>query len=117
MHLPWHQYLFGTLFILAGLNHFRKPRMYIKIIPPIFKNKKMWNILAGVGEIVLGIGMIVPMLSNISAWGIIVLLIAIFPANIYMYTHEEVSMGLSKTLRLIRLPFQFVLIAWAWLYT
>jgi uncharacterized membrane protein len=117
MHLPWHQYLYGTFFLLAGLNHFRKPRMYMKIIPPIFNNKKLWNILAGIAEIVFGIGLMLPITSKYSAWGIVILLIAIFPANVYMYSHDEASMGLSKTVRLFRLPLQFVLIAWAWIYT
>lgn len=116
MVYPWHQYVFALIFILAGLNHFRVPRMYMKIIPPFFGNKKFWNLIVGVGELLLGIGLMIPQTSVYSAWGIIVLLLAIFPSNVYMYTHEEASLRVAKWIRFVRLPLQFILIAWAWVY-
>ena len=91
MIFPWHLYLMSFLYILAGFNHFRSPKMYIRIIPSIF--------------------------SKLSAWGIILLLIAIFPANLYMLQNEKASFGLPKWLLLFRLPLQLVLIYWAYLYT
>lgn len=117
MDTPWHQYLFGIVFILAGINHFRVPRMYEKIIPPYFENKKLWNNLSGLGEIILGIGLLIPQTSIFSAWGLVLLLIGVFPANWYMYQNDKVSFGLSKTIRLIRLPIQVLLILWALYYT
>ncbi len=117
MYLPWHQYLYGIFFALAGLNHFRVPRMYKKIIPPFFKNKAFWNALSGISEIVFGFGLLFPTTSVYAAWGLVLLLTAIFPANVYMYKHDEAAMGLSKTIRLGRLPLQFLLIAWALVYT
>ncbi|OXA98026.1 DoxX family protein [Flavobacterium oncorhynchi] len=117
MNLPWHLYLMAILYILAGLNHFRNPGMYIKIIPPVFKNPKVINILSGAAEIVLGILLTLSFSTHIAAWGIIALLIAIFPANLYMYQNKKASFDLPKWILFVRLPLQVVLIFWAYQYT
>ncbi|RZJ70900.1 DoxX family membrane protein [Flavobacterium sp.] len=117
MEFAWHLYLMAGLYILAGLNHFRKPRLYARMIPDYLPNPKLLNILSGIAEISLGIGLCIPAVSRYSAVGIIVLLIAIFPANVYMLTNESAALGLPKWVRLVRLPLQLLLIAWAWQYT
>ena len=117
MALPWHLYLMALLYLLAGMNHFRVPRIYIKMIPSSLPSPKLLNALSGIAEITLGILLCIPTISSYAAWGIIALLIAIFPANVYMLTNEKAAMGLPKWLRLIRLPLQLVLIYWAYLYT
>lgn len=117
MALPWHLYIMAGIYILAGLNHFRKPRFYERIIPDYLPAHKTLNYLSGLAEIALGILLCFPKTSHVAAWGIIALLIAIFPANIYMYTNDEAALGLPKWIRLIRLPLQFILIWWAYLYT
>ncbi|KIX19751.1 DoxX family protein [Flavobacterium sp. 316] len=116
MDLPWHQYLMGLLYILAGLNHFRQPKLYIKIIPPYFTNPKLLNQISGLAEIVLGIGICIPLISKYSAIGIILLLLAVFPANLYMFHNEKAALGLPKWLRLARLPLQILLIYWSYYY-
>jgi len=116
MSLPWHLYLMALLYIIAGVNHFRNPKIYLKIIPPFLPNPKLLNLLSGFAEIILGIGLCVPFLTKVSAWGIIFLLIAIFPANIYMLQNEKAALGLPKWLRLLRLPLQGILIYWAFIY-
>lgn len=115
--LPWHLYLMGFLYVLTGLNHFRNPRMYQKIIPPYLPNPKALNYLSGIAEIILGIGVCIPMFSKISAWGIVALLIAVFPANVFMFTDKKAGFGLPKLILLLRLPLQIVLMFWAYCYT
>ena len=117
MTLPWHLYLFAALFIGAGINHFRSPKLYLKIIPPFFKNPVLLNQISGGAEIILSILLVVPEFSRYAAWGLILLLIAVFPANIYMYQNESASLGLPKWVRFIRLPVQFLLIFWIYQYT
>lgn len=107
----------ALLYFLAGINHFRTPHFYIKIIPPFFSNPKFINTISGIAEIALAIFLCIPQTSGLSAWGIILLLIAVFPANIYMYANEEASLGFPKWARLIRLPLQVLLILWAYHYT
>jgi len=86
------------------------------MIPPAFPLPKLLNIISGAAEIALGIMLCIPSTSSYAAWGIIVLLLAVFPANVYMYTNDKASLGLPKWVRLLRLPLQLLLIGWAWLY-
>jgi uncharacterized membrane protein len=117
MALPWHLYLMASLYILAGLNHFRVPRIYTRMIPASLPKPKLLNAISGAVEIVLGIMLCIPQFSSIAAWGLILLLVAVFPSNVYMYTNEKAGMGLPKWVLLARLPLQLALIYWAWLYT
>jgi len=117
MNLPWHLYVMAVIYSIAGINHFRNPRLYLKIIPPFFSKPKLLNTIAGLAEIVLGILLCIPQTTVIAAWGIILLLIAVFPANLYMYQNDKVGLGLPKWVRFIRLPLQLVLIFWAYYYT
>lgn len=91
MQLPWHLYLMASLYILAGLNHFRVPRIYTRMIPPYFPAPKALNSISGLAEIVLGILLCIPQTSAYAAWGIIALLIAIFPANVYMLQDKKAA--------------------------
>ena len=113
MTLPWHLYLMALLYIGAGINHFRKPGMYIRIIPPVFKNPELLNILSGATEIILGLLLTLPFTTHFAAWGIIALLIAIFPANLYMFQNKKAGFGLPLWILFVRLPLQIVLIYWA----
>lgn len=117
MNLPWHLYLMAILYILAGFNHFRNPGMYIKIIPPFFKSPKLINVVSGIAEIVLGILLMFSLTTQYAAWGIIALLIAIFPANLYMFQNKKASFNLPKWILFVRLPLQLFLIIWAFQYT
>ena len=117
MNLPWHLYLMAFLYIIAGINHFKNPGMYIKIIPSYLPNPKLLNILSGAAEIILGLLLTLPLLTHFVAWGIIALLIAVFPANLFMYQNKKASFGLPKWILLLRMPLQLLLILWAYQYT
>jgi uncharacterized membrane protein len=109
-------YFMATLYTLAGTNHFLQPSFYLRIIPPLFKNKKLINWVSGVAEILLGIFLITSYQSY-AAWGIILLLIAVFPANIYHLKQKGAGMKIPIWTLWLRLPLQFVLIWWAYQYT
>ena len=117
MAFPWHLYLMALCYVLAGLNHFRNPRLYYKIIPPFFKNPRLINGISGLAEIIFGILLCIPATSKFAAMGIILLLITVFPANVFMYTNDKARLGLPKWMLMIRLPLQIVLIIWAYQYT
>lgn len=117
MDLPWHLYCMAVIYFIAGCNHFRNPKLYIKIIPEYFPNRKLLNILSGLIEIILAVLLCIPQFTNYAAWGIILLLIAVFPANLYMYQNKKASLGLPKWVLLLRLPLQLLLIFWAYQYT
>ncbi|RXR22538.1 DoxX family protein [Flavobacterium stagni] len=116
MEQPWHLYVMSLVYIVAGINHFRNPKLYYKIIPPFFSNKKFINEMTGFLEILLGICLCISGFTNIAALSIIVLLVVIFPANIYMAIYKEARLGLPVWLLYLRLPLQFVLMIWAYYY-
>jgi uncharacterized membrane protein len=110
------RYLFGLFFIGAGVMHFVRPEFYLKIMPPYLPLHRTLVYLSGLFEIGLGALLLVRRWSRLAAWGLILLLIAVFPANIYVYQHQEVVPA-PPLLHLLRLPLQGVLILWAFWYT
>lgn len=114
--LPWHQYLLGALFVLAGANHFRKPKLYERIMPPYIPAKPSMVMLSGIAEMILGFMILTPESQQIGAWGIIALLVIFIPVHIYMLQDERASMKLPKWLLVLRIPLQFALIYWVYQY-
>lgn len=110
------KYIMAVLYIMAGINHFVNPRFYYKITPPFLKNKPVINVISGSAEILLGI-LLFTSLSSLAAWGIIALLIAVFPANIYHLQQRGAGMKIPVWALWIRLPMQLVLIYWAYVFT
>ena len=108
-------YLMAALYVAAGVNHFLRPRMYERIIPLYLPAPEVLNYAAGAAEVILGVALLFPTIRPWAAWGIIVLLVAVFPANLYMY--QQGTPGIPSRALLLRLPLQGVLIAWAWWYT
>jgi len=115
--LAWHHYLFGLLFILAGANHFRKPKLYLRIMPPYLPMHSTMVQLSGIAEMVFGFMILNPETQKLGAWAIIGLLILFIPIHIYMLQNEKASMKLPKWVLILRIPLQFGIIYWAYLYT
>ncbi len=115
--LPWHQYLIGVLFILAGMNHFRKPKIYERIIPPYIPAHSSMVLLSGIAEMILGFLILNKNTQEVAAWGIIIMLLLFIPIHIYMLQNEKAAMKLPKWVLILRIPLQFGLIYWAYLYT
>jgi uncharacterized membrane protein len=104
-------------YILAGANHFWHPRPYLQIMPPWLPWQKGLVYVSGFLEIFLGVLLIPRITRHWGAWGIIVLLIAVFPANIQMAIDYGRSHQPYFWLTLVRLPVQALLIGLAWQYT
>ncbi|BFU78865.1 DoxX family protein [Arcobacter sp. 15-2] len=111
------KYLLGILFVLGGIAHFTKTEFYLKAMPEYLPLHEFIVYASGVLEIVLGILLLINKTTRKAAIGIIVLLIAVFPANIHMYLNYTDFPDMSETALLIRLPIQLILIAWAYVYT
>lgn len=108
-------YAMAALYVLAGILHFVKPRMYLRMMPPWIPYHRFMVYASGVVEIACGVLLLVPGWTSFAAWGIIGLLIAVFPANVYMLTSRKFK--IAPALLWIRLPLQCVLILWAFYYT
>lgn len=114
-------YLMAFLYLLAGINHFISPESYLPIIPEYLPNPDLINLFAGIAEIILGIGLLIPKTRNIAAWGVVLMLIAFIPSHVYFIQIGSCVDGGICTpewigwVRLIII--QPLLIAWAWIYT
>jgi len=115
----------GLFYVLAGVLHFVAPETFERVVPPQFPRPRTLVYLSGIAEVVLGIGVLFERTRRPSAWGLVALLVAVFPANVYMATGDEFDLqDLPAQLRdprsaalWARLPLQAVLVAWAWWYT
>jgi uncharacterized membrane protein len=111
------RWLFGVSFIAAGLNHFVNPGFYVRMMPDYLPWHAELVAISGVAEAVLGAMLLVPRFQVLAAWGLIALLIAVFPANLNMALHADRFPTISPVALWIRLPIQGLLIAWAYWYT
>lgn len=109
--------IFGVLFVAAGANHFIDPKFYESIVPPYLPWPQTLVIISGVVEVVLGVALLIPKLSRTTAWGVIALLFAVFPANIHMAMNPELYPTIPAVFLWLRLPLQGLLVLWAYWYT
>jgi uncharacterized membrane protein len=107
--------LIGLAFVAAGVLHFVRPGLYVRIIPPFLPFPLALVYISGIAEIVGGIGVLVPSLRPLAGIGLVALLIAVFPANLYMaFSPDRAGLGIAPVWLWLRLPIQLVLIAWVW---
>lgn len=104
----------SSFYVLAGTLHFFYPKPYINIVPPLLPFKSFVVYFSGFIEIVLGIMLLFLPIRFYAAWGIIILLVAIFPANIYLALTNGAALSTTPLIAWGRLPFQFLLIAIAY---
>ena len=110
------KYLLAMFMIVAGIMHFATPAFFLKIMPPYLPLHKELVLLSGVFELVSGVLLLVPQTSRLAAWGIVALLLAVFPANLYLYQHQDI-LPASPLIHFLRLPLQGVFILWAYWHT
>ena len=107
----------SLLFVAAGLNHFINPLLYIHIMPLWLPEPVLLLYISGFFEILGGAMLWNKRFQAWSAWGLIALLIAVFPANIHMAMHPELTPHIPQWLLWVRLPLQIPLILWAATFT
>ena len=107
-------YLMSIFYISTGIKHFTNVDWFIKIMPPYLPYHKELVYLSGAFEIILGIMLVFEKTRFLAGWGLILLLIAVFPANIYLVQTNGAAMNTSLVLAWGRLPFQAVFIAIAY---
>ncbi|KAA6432810.1 DoxX family membrane protein [Dyadobacter flavalbus] len=110
-------YIMAFLYIGAGIMHFLRTDTFLKIMPPFLPFPLQLVYISGVCEIVFGTMLFFQVVRPVAAWLIILLLIAVFPANIYMAIDFYHTHNPFLWVALLRLPLQFLLIWWAWVYT
>ena len=107
-------YIMGLFYIIVGIKHFQDPRWFVQIIPPILPYKYALVYISGLFEVLLGVLLMIPKFQSTAAKGLIILLICVYPANIYLAQTNGAALGISPLIAWGRLPFQFVFIGLAY---
>jgi uncharacterized membrane protein len=104
----------ALFYVVAGMLHFIKPDAYLKIMPPYLPWHVAMVSASGGLEILGGLGLLVPQMRRAAAWGLVALLIAVFPANVHMATNpiDAGAASIAPVLRWGRLPLQLILVWW-----
>ena len=107
-------YVMGIFYVIVGVKHFQDPSWFVQIIPPILPYKYELVYISGLFEILFGVLLMIPRFQSIAAKGLIILLICVYPANIYLAQTNGGALGISPLIACGRLPFQFVFIGLAY---
>jgi len=116
MNNPWHLYIMSALYIMAGVYHFIKPKMYTRIMPKYLPHHKLLVYLSGVAEIILGVAICFQATKPYAIYGFIAMLTVFLLVHFYMLSNEKAAAKIPKWILILRLPLQFVLMYWAWSY-
>ncbi len=109
------RFVLAVIMISVGIVHFVAPKPFIAIVPKFLPAPRELVLISGFFEIVGGVGLLIPHTRRAAGLGLIALFAAVFPANINMAVQNMPLGGKHYPLLLwLRLPLQFVLIAWAW---
>jgi uncharacterized membrane protein len=106
----------AAIYIFAGIMHFMKPKMYLRIMPRYLPFHKPIVLLSGLAEIILGIGLLFKSTKDISIYGIIAMLAVFLLVHFYMLSSKKAGAGFPRWILLLRLPLQFALMYWAFYY-
>jgi len=104
----------GMFYMAAGTGHFVVTGLYESIMPSYLPAHHELVLISGAAEIAGGIGVLLPQTRRVAAWGIVLLLVAVMPANIWMAQHPELYPNIPLWAIWLRLPLQIPLIWWAW---
>ena len=110
-------YVMSFFYIFTGIKHFTNAKWFMQIMPPYLPFHLPLVYISGAFEIIFGIMLFFSKTRFIAGWGLILLLIAVFPANIYLAYTNGSAMNTSPTIAWGRLPFQAVFIAIAYWHT
>lgn len=111
MHRP-SLYAIALLFGVAGTAHIVWPAPFARIVPPYLPAPRMLVYMSGVAELLGAAGVLVPALRLYAGWGLILLLLVVFPANVHMALQPTDFERIPAWALYLRLPLQFVLIGW-----
>jgi uncharacterized membrane protein len=107
--------LLAAFFVASGVNHFISPRFYRAIVPPPLRHDaKLVVDVSGVAEALGGLGVLLPRTRRTAGAGLVALLVAVFPANVYMAREPDRFRRFPRWALFARLPLQPLMMWWAW---
>lgn len=108
--------LLALFFIVSGANHFLSPNFYLSAMPPYFPWRAQLVAISGAAEITGALGVLLPQTRRLAGWGLIALLVAVFPANIQAISTGMIIGGHVVPVWILwaRLPFQLLFLTWVY---
>ena len=110
-------FLLVLFFVAVGISHFTRTEFFVAIVPPYLPAPLALVYISGVAEILGGVGVLPYATRRWAGWGLLALLVAVYPANIHMAMNAENFPDTSRTVLYVRLPVQFLFFAWVWWVT
>ena len=110
-------YIMSVFYVGVGIDHFRRPEWYVEIVPPFLPYKLELVLISGLAEVILGFMLLYPKMRFFAGKGLILLLVLVYPANIYLAYTNGAALDTSPLVAWGRLPFQFVFIGMAYLHS
>jgi len=107
-------FVVALFFVAAGVGHFTNTAFFVSIMPPWIPWHRELVWLSGVFEVLGGVGILVAATRRLAGWGLLALLLAVYPANIHMALHPELFPDMTPTMLVLRLPLQFVFAGLVW---
>ncbi|HZS38542.1 MAG TPA: DoxX family membrane protein [Polyangia bacterium] len=109
----------AAIMVAIGVSHFADVEPFVRMVPAWLPWPRLLVLVSGACEIAGGLGLLVAPLRRAAAWGLVLLYLAVFPANINMALHhvQPYARHIPDALLWARLPFQALFIAWAWWFT
>ena len=104
----------GVFYISIGISHFTSPIWYVQIVPPYLPYKLELVYISGIFEILFGGMLLFKKTRFLAGWGLILLLIAVYPANIYLAQTNGAAMNTTPLIAWGRLPVQFIFVGLAY---
>ena len=104
----------ALFFVIGGISHFVVSDFFIKSMPEYLGYHKELVLISGVFELLGAIGILIPQTRLVAGYGLIALLIAVYPANINMALHPENYPDISELFLYLRLPLQFLFLWFVW---
>jgi len=119
INLPFSSRHFARLFVFAwffigGIMHFARPDLFLRIVPPYIPYALAAVYISGAFELLGAIGLWVKQIRSLAGYGLMLLTVAVTPANIYMLQHANVFSEVPLWVLVARLPFQLLLIWLIW---
>ena len=110
-------FLLSVFFTYAGFHHLFVPNFYVSIMPPWIPAHLALVYISGVFEIMGGIGVLIPRFRSLAGLGLVALLVAVYPANLYMAFNPQLFPDIPLVALYVRLALQFVAFYWAYSVT
>ncbi len=110
-------FIMSYFYISVGIKHFTEPEWFMQIMPPYLPLHEELVYISGLFEIILGFMLLFKKTRFMAGWGLIMLLIAVFPANIYLAQTNGEAMNISPIIAWGRLPFQGLFVFLAFWHT